>query len=47
MYEFKIVDTGIGMSPAFVKEELFKPFTQEKQQSQNISTKAPGLACRS
>lgn len=47
MYEFKIVDTGIGMSPAFVKEELFKPFTQENQQMPEHSTKAPGLACRS
>ena len=29
-FEFKITDTGIGMSEKFVKEELFKPFTQEK-----------------
>ena len=29
-YEFKIVDTGIGMSEEFIKEQLFKPFTQEK-----------------
>ena len=28
-YEFKITDTGIGMRPEFVKNELFKPFTQE------------------
>ena len=29
-FEFKIVDTGIGMTEQFVKEELFKPFTQEQ-----------------
>ena len=29
-YEFRITDTGVGMSEKFVKEELFKPFTQEK-----------------
>ena len=29
-FEFKIVDTGIGMSEKFVEEELFKPFTQEQ-----------------
>ena len=29
-YEFKITDTGVGMSESFVKNELFKPFTQEK-----------------
>ena len=29
-YEFRITDTGIGMSPDFVREQLFKPFTQEK-----------------
>ena len=30
VYEFKIVDTGIGMSREFVEEQLFEPFTQEK-----------------
>ena len=29
-YEFRITDTGIGMSEEFVKEKLFEPFTQEK-----------------
>ena len=29
-YEFRITDTGIGMQKAFVKNELFQPFTQEK-----------------
>lgn len=29
-YEFKIKDSGIGMSEQFVKEELFDIFTQEK-----------------
>ena len=29
-YEFQITDTGIGMNPDFVQEQLFKPFTQEK-----------------
>lgn len=27
--EFKIADTGIGMSPEFVQNNLFKPFVQE------------------
>ena len=30
VYEFKIKDTGIGMSREFVENELFEPFTQEK-----------------
>ena len=30
VYEFKIVDTGIGMSKEFIENELFQPFTQEK-----------------
>lgn len=29
-YEFKIIDTGIGMNPDFVKDQLFRPFTQER-----------------
>ena len=29
-YEFRITDTGVGMSREFVENELFKPFTQEK-----------------
>ena len=29
-FEFKIIDTGIGMSEKFAREELFKPFTQEQ-----------------
>ena len=29
-YEFKIIDTGIGMNPDFVKNQLFCPFTQER-----------------
>ena len=28
-FEFKIADTGIGMSREFVEHELFEPFTQE------------------
>lgn len=30
VFEFKIVDTGIGMSEDFVQNQLFKSFTQEK-----------------
>lgn len=30
-FRFTIRDTGIGMSEDFVKNELFEPFTQEKQ----------------
>ena len=30
LYEFRITDTGIGMSEDFVKNKLFKPFTQEQ-----------------
>ena len=29
LFEFKVEDTGIGMSPEFVQQQLFKPFTQE------------------
>ncbi len=29
LYEFKIEDTGVGMSEDFVKNQLFHPFTQE------------------
>ena len=30
LYEFRIVDSGIGMSRKFIENELFKPFTQEE-----------------
>lgn len=30
LFEFKIVDTGIGMNEKFVSKHLFKPFTQEQ-----------------
>ena len=30
-FRFTIRDTGIGMSEDFVNNELFEPFTQEKQ----------------
>ena len=30
LYEFRIVDSGIGMSQEFIENELFKPFTQEE-----------------
>lgn len=30
LFEFKIADTGVGMSEEFVSEHLFKPFTQEQ-----------------
>ena len=30
VYEFFISDTGIGMSEAFLKNQLFEPFSQEK-----------------
>ena len=29
-YEFKITDTGIGMSEEFIKNKLFRPFNQEE-----------------
>ena len=35
-HEFKIVDTGIGMSEEFIKEQLFKPFTQEKNDARTL-----------
>ena len=41
-YEFKIVDTGIGMSRTFVENELYKPFTQE-QQDARTSYRGTGL----
>lgn len=28
-FEFRITDTGVGMGKEYIKEELFKPFTQE------------------
>ena len=30
VYEFKITDSGVGMSEDFVKNRLFEPFSQEK-----------------
>lgn len=30
VYEFRITDTGIGMSEEFVKNKLFRPFNQEE-----------------
>lgn len=30
VYEFRITDSGIGMSSEFIEKELFHPFTQEK-----------------
>lgn len=30
LYEFRIVDSGIGMRREFIENELFKPFTQEE-----------------
>ena len=35
-YEFKIVDTGIGMSEEFVRDHLFQPFTQEKNDARTL-----------
>ena len=35
-YEFKIEDTGIGMSEEFVREQLFQPFTQEKNDARTL-----------
>ena len=35
MYEFKIVDTRIGMSPAFVKEELSSHLRRKISRCQN------------
>ena len=45
-YEFKIVDTGIGMSEEFIKEQLFKPFTQERMTPEHC-TEEPVWECRS
>ena len=42
LYEFKIADTGIGMSEDFVKNKLFKPFTQE-QSGARTEYKGTGL----
>ena len=41
--EFRIEDTGIGMSHEFVEYELFKPFTQEKLDSARTEYKGTGL----
>ena len=30
LYEFRIADSGIGMSREYMEQELFQPFTQEK-----------------
>ena len=35
-YEFRVKDTGIGMSEEFIKEQLFKPFTQEKNDARTL-----------
>ena len=35
-YEFKLVDTGIGMSEEFVRDHLFQPFTQEKNDARTL-----------
>ena len=35
-YNKPIVDTGIGMSEEFIKEQLFKPFTQEKNDARTL-----------
>ena len=35
-YEFRITDTGIGMSEEFIKTQLFKPFTQEKNDARTL-----------
>lgn len=45
-YEFTITDTGVGMSEAFVKNELFRPFTQEKSDART-QYKAPAWGCLS
>lgn len=42
IYEFKIVDTGIGMSREFVEKQLFEPFTQE-QSGARTQYKGTGL----
>ncbi len=31
LYEFKIVDNGIGMSKEFIENKIFRPFTQENE----------------
>ncbi len=41
--EFRIVDTGIGMSAEFVENELFHPFTQEKLDEARTEYKGTGL----
>lgn len=46
-YEFTISDTGVGMSEAFVKNELFRPFTQEKSDARNpVQGHRPGNVYR-
>ena len=46
VYEFRIMDSGIGMSSEFIEKELFHPFTQEKSGART-QYKGTGLACRS
>ncbi|MGN8888518.1 ATP-binding protein [Blautia sp. HCP28S3_G10] len=43
VFEFRIVDTGIGMRHEFVEHELFKPFTQEKLDSARTEYGGTGL----
>ncbi len=35
-YRFIVQDTGIGMSPEFLKEHLYKPFTQENDNVRTV-----------
>ncbi len=44
IYEFSITDTGVGMSEAFVKDQLFEPFSR-KNPMPAPSTKEPALEC--
>ena len=36
LFQFKIQDTGVGMSPEFVKNSLFQPFSQEHPGSRTL-----------
>lgn len=42
-YEFKIIDTGIGMSQDFVQNQLFCPFSQEEETDARTKYKGTGL----